>query len=338
MKNKINYLLVNLCLIFTIIFLIYKSKNLWIIIYSFLKKIFIPFIIAFFIAYFLNPILKFLIKKRIPKIISILFIFLIIIIIISIFIIFLFPLLFNQLVSFVNYLITFINYISNKYNFEFNYVKNYLYDFIKSISKYISFGIINIISSSINYFINTLVITILSIYFLNDMDKFKKMFSNKLLNFNYRNYEFFKEVDLELNKYIKAIFKIMIISFFEYSIIYKIIGHPNAFILGLLVSIFGIIPYVGGTITNFIAAVTALVVSKELFIRTVITFLILSIIDGYVINPIIYGKSNKIHPMIVIFACMLGSFLGGIVGMIIALPIAITIITFFKYFFKNKIL
>ena len=93
-----------------------------------------------------------------------------------------------------------------------------------------------------------------------------------------------------------------------------------------------LIPYFGGMITNVVAAVTAFVISPALFIRTVITFAILSLVDGYVINPLVYGKTNNVHPLIVILSVYVGGKLLGIFGIMISFPLAVIIIATIKFF------
>ena len=141
----------------------------------------------------------------------------------------------------------------------------------------------------------------------------------------------------EMEKYLSGFMKIVLISFLEYTIIYSIIGHPNALLLGGLASFGNLIPYFGGIITNIIAAITAFVISPALFIKTCIVFMIFSSIDGYVINPLVYGKTNKVHPLIVISSVFIGGILFGIIGIIIALPLSILIIATIK-FFKNDLI
>ena len=341
LKNKLNYFLVNFTLISLIIYLVYKSRNLWLIIFSTIYKILMPFIFAFFIAYIFYPILRFFNKKNISKLISIPIIFFIIIGVFSAICVIVFPKLYEQIIMLLNYLISFINQISKKYDIDFFNFEKYIYEIIKNIAYYLSGNAINFFSLIINYINKIFIILTLSLSFLIDMDKIRAKIKNNLYKRNSNNC--IEKVDIELNKFFIAFFKIMIISFFEYSICYIIIGHPNALLLGILVSIFGIIPYIGGVITNIIAAITAFAIGPNLFIKTIITSIILSIVDGYIINPLVYGKSNQIHPIIIIFSCTTGGVLGGVLGMILSLPITIVIYTFFKFYLndlyniKNKI-
>ena len=143
-----------------------------------------------------------------------------------------------------------------------------------------------------------------------------------------------------MHNYLTGFVRIMIISVFEYTFAYTIIGHPNAILLGSLAMIANLIPYFGGIINNVVAAVTAFVISPTLFFRTIIVFVVLSMVDGYVINPIVYGKTNKVHPLVVIMSVFAGGILFGILGIIISLPLAIIIITTIQYFkddVKDKI-
>ena len=55
-------------------------------------------------------------------------------------------------------------------------------------------------------------------------------------------------------------------------------------------------------------------------------------LDGYVINPLVYGRTNKVHPIVVISAVFAGGILAGVLGIIISLPVAIIIITTYKYY------
>ena len=140
-----------------------------------------------------------------------------------------------------------------------------------------------------------------------------------------------------MKNYLSGFVKLMIISLFEYAIIYAIIGHPNALLLGFLAMISQLIPYFGGIITNIIAAITALVVSPMLLIKTVITFAILSIVDGNIISPLVYGKTNNVKPVVVILSISAGGILFGITGIIASFPIAIILIATYK-FYKEDIL
>ena len=149
-----------------------------------------------------------------------------------------------------------------------------------------------------------------------------------------KNYKYIKALDDSMHNYFDGFIKIIIITIIEYSITFFLIGHPNAILLGILAAIGNLIPFFGGLITNIIAAITSFVIGPKLFIRTLITFIVLSIVDSYIINPYIYSKSNELHPIIVIFSIFAGGKLFGMKGIIVSLPITILIITTINYYKK----
>jgi predicted PurR-regulated permease PerM len=343
-KDKLNYKLVNSALIMVIIYLLYKTGGLWIGIISKLWSLLLPFIIAFIIAYALYPLVKWLTNNKVPKALAILLAMLLIIGILVIFGAIVFPLLFNQLGSLFNGIMTFINELSVDYDLSLGNLSvtlsNSFNNIINNLSKYVSDGAINVISVSISLISQIFIAFAAAVYILLDMDNIRASIKKYLKRKSKKMYNYVALLDKEMHSYLSGFVKIMIISLFEYSIAYAIIGHPNALMLGCLAMIANLIPYFGGIINNIVAAVTAFVISPALFIRTLIVFAILSMVDGYVINPLVYGKTNKVHPIVVIMSVFIGGALFGIIGIIISLPTAIILITTFKYFkddVKDKI-
>lgn len=338
--TKINYKLLNLVLCSLIIYLIWQTKNFWFGVVSILFEVLLPFFIAFSIAYALNILVSHLCKK-IPRSISIIIVLLTVILIIALIIYLVFPLFTEQIISISNGIISFFKEISLKYNISFStfqeQLSTYFNKIIEKITTIISDGAVDIIGLSINMISKFLIIIAATIYFLKDMEKIKEKMKIYFLNKNKKIYKYLSILNKEMEAYLSGFLKIIMISFFEYTIIYLIIGHPDAILLGFLASIGNLIPYFGGIITNLIAALTAFVISPELFIKTIIVFLIFSSIDGYIINPLVYGKTNKIHPLIIIISVFTGGVTLGIFGIIIALPTAIIIISTYKFIKTEKI-
>ncbi len=99
-----------------------------------------------------------------------------------------------------------------------------------------------------------------------------------------------------------------------------------AFSLGLIAGVLDIIPVLGPTI-----ALTLIILSayKQGFIVVAIAlviFLAVQQISNNVIRPVIFGKFMDLHPLVVIFALLVGGKFGGILGLILA-PAMAAIVT-----------
>lgn len=339
-KDKLNFRLVNLALFSVVFLVLYKTGPLWIGIVGKLWSIIFPFFIAFIVAYALHPFLQFMVNKKIPKGLAIAIIIAILFGLIALLVALIFPLLFNQLSSLLNGILAFVKELITDYDMNLGPLQKTLTDsfndIISGLSKYVSNGAVSVINNSLNVVSIFVIALAASIYLLVDMGKIRSEFKEFLLRKGDRLFKYFKILDEEMKNYLTGFIKIVGITLVEYTIAFLIIGHPNAILLGFLAAVATLIPYFGGMITNVIAAITAFVISPGLFVRTIICFFVLSSIDGYVINPFVYGKTNEVHPLVVIFSVFAGGILFGILGIIISLPLAIIIIATYK-FYKSDI-
>lgn len=328
-KNR----LLNILMIIGIVYLLYLMRDLWAGVVVKLIAIFKPFIIGFVLAYAFYPFLKFL-EKKLPKWLGIVIILLIVFGILAYIIINIIPVFTNELADLLSGLMQFLKDVDTKFNIDLSGVEDALIKTFNKISKEFTEDIAvtggKIINASINVISNFIISLVAFIYLLIDMDmirdKVKKFFRLK----SKKTYNLVKEIDLSCTAYFKGLFINVLIMFIEYTLLYRIIGHPNFLLLGIIAAFSPLIPYFGGIIMNIVAIITASVISTKLLIFCLIICLIFPQIDGYLIAPKIYGKTNKVPALVTIFAVFAGGVLGGFVGIIIALPIAIIIQTIYK--------
>lgn len=336
-KNKLDYKLVNIALVVLIVFLLYQTGHLWMGITNKILSIGLPFLFAFAFAYALYPFLQKLQEKKIPKWLGITIIICLIIGLAVLVIYLITTVMLGQLSSLFGSIMEFISSLQQN-NFDLNLagLESSLSDTFKTIltnfGTYVSDGAINLIDSSLGLISQIFIILASFVYFLIDMDKIREEIRFFFSKRSRKSFNYVKKLDDEMKNYLSGLIQIVIITLIEYTLVYTIIGHPNAILLGFLASIANLIPYFGGIAVNIVAAITAFVVSPSLLIKTIIAFAILSAVDSYVINPTVYGKTNSIHPLVTIIALFAGGILFGILGVFISFPLAIIIVTTYKYY------
>lgn len=338
MSNKINYRLVNTLLIMAIIYIIVATSNYWGGIILKIFNILLPFLLAFIFAYILNPFVKKLEEKGVRRSLALILVILIVLGLLIGLLWVTLPAIYEQLVSFSKMITQVITDVSGKFDLNLGSyqiaITDTLNDLIKNLGSYISTGTIDILGKSVNFLTNAIIVFIVGIYLLIDMDKIRN-FIKKTLKPYPKPYQYLKAIDHEMGAYLHGLAIFMVIQLFEYSILFKIVGHPSWLLLGLLACVTTVIPYFGGLITNIIAVITASVVSTKLCIATLIITLIFPNIDGYIISPHIYGKTNNINPIFVIFIAGVCSSLFGIFGIMMGLPLYLIIRTTWKYFHED---
>ena len=336
MENKINFKLINVILIITIICLLYLIKGLWLGIVGKIFEILLPFAIAFVIAYALYPLTLKLERNGFPKWLSKLIVLILTFgFLVTIFILVI-PMLYDQVLLFLSNISTFINDLSERFALNLGLLQSSVSDvsssLIKNVGTSISNGALSLINASIGFFATAIVVLFVSIYLLIDMEKIREGIKNFIGNKRKKTYNYIKKLDVEISNYFSGLGKNIIIQFFEYTIIFYLIGHPNYLVLGVLCACSTIIPIFGGLIVNILALLIASVVSPKVFWLTLIVCCICPQLDNYVIAPKVYGKTNQLHPLVSIFAVFAGGILMGAIGIIISLPIAIIVIATYNYF------
>ena len=58
-------------------------------------------------------------------------------------------------------------------------------------------------------------------------------------------------------------------------------------------------------------------------------------IEDYLIIPNVVGKFIHVHPIIVIFAVLIGAKMAGVLGVFLALPVAAVLKILFYYFYPK---
>ncbi len=102
-----------------------------------------------------------------------------------------------------------------------------------------------------------------------------------------------------------------------------IVGVPLAFPLAVLVFILAFIPIVGATLAGILAALVALVTNGLVPAIVVVGIVVLvNQLEGNFLQPVVLGKSLKLHELVVLIALTVGTILGGIIGTLLAVPVA----------------
>ena len=131
-------------------------------------------------------------------------------------------------------------------------------------------------------------------------------------------------IEVQLGGYVRGmVLSVTIVSLLSISLLY-LIGLEHFLVIGLFAGLANVIPYLGpvvGIVAGIIAAVLQYsALSAGVIVPVVIVFVIVQIIDNVFIAPVVVARSVNLHPLLVIFAVLVGSQLFGAVGMLLAVP------------------
>jgi predicted PurR-regulated permease PerM len=129
----------------------------------------------------------------------------------------------------------------------------------------------------------------------------------------------------------------LIVAFLQgllFAIGFSVVGLKYGFVLGLLLGFLNIIPYLGSIIGLSITIPLSYFQTGGglgTLISVAIVFVVVQLIEGYVLTPKIMGERTGLHFMAIIIAIFFwGSALGGILGMILAIPLTAFLVSFWR--------
>ena len=106
-----------------------------------------------------------------------------------------------------------------------------------------------------------------------------------------------------------------------------IVGFPYSFLLGALVAVLGVVPYLG-VIVSLIPALLIALFSGAIgvsLLKVAIVYGVAQGLESTVISPRIVGESVGLHPVWILLALSMGGFYFGFVGLLIGVPIAVAL-------------
>ena len=101
-----------------------------------------------------------------------------------------------------------------------------------------------------------------------------------------------------------------------------VLGVPYAVALGLIVALLDLIPLAGATLAAIIVSGVGFLHSTTAGIVLLIFFILYQQLENHVLQPLVYGRTVRLSPLIVLIAVLMGAELAGVIGALGAIPLA----------------
>lgn len=105
-----------------------------------------------------------------------------------------------------------------------------------------------------------------------------------------------------------------------------IVGVPLVIPLSVLVFLLAFVPLVGATVAGILAALVALVAVGPVEALVVVAIVVVvNQLEGDFLQPVVMGRTLRLHPLVILVALTAGTVLAGLTGAVLAVPIAASI-------------
>ncbi len=185
-------------------------------------------------------------------------------------------------------------------------------------------GSLNSISNLVALIIYLILVPLMVFFFLKD----KTILLNSFTRFLPKERRLVKQVGSEMNQqmlnYIRGkVIEILIVGIIT-TVAFIFLGLQYAVLLGVLVGLSVLVPYVGATIVTIPVALVALFqwgIGPE-FGYVMLAYGIIQALDGNLLVPILFSEAVNLHPVTIIIAVIFFGGLWGFWGVFFAIPLA----------------
>lgn len=335
-KSKTHFWTLQILLVLLIIYVSTKVSFLFEPIIVFASTLFTPILIAGILYFIFNPIVRFL-EKKLPRTLSILLIYLAFVALIVFVLSSVGPVftkqvtdLFNSIPSYVKQIQIFIKQMSNSQWFTWIMnqdfvsvakIESSIGEYLTSLPENITGSLSSVFGVVTNIALTAVTVPFILFYMLKDGHRFPNL-AVKILPDKYKNegLKIFKDLYETLAAYIQGQLIVCMFVGTACFIGFWIAGVKYALILGMIIAVTNIIPYVG----PFLGATPAVIIAfldspTKAFIALIIVVAVQQT-DGNLLSPLIIGRRLNTHPLTIILLLIGAGSFGGILGMILAVP------------------
>lgn len=198
----------------------------------------------------------------------------------------------------------------------------------------------NIVSRTLSLFggfVSFLLILVISFYLTVDEDGIKK-FIRAITPKMHETYVIglIERMQLKLARWIQGQLVLAVIMGLLVGIVLWAAGIPYALIFGLLAGFLELIPVIGPIVAAIPAIIVAFFVSPYHGVGILLFYIVINQLENHILIPKIMQKVVGLHPVVVIFAMLIGAKLAGIIGILLAVPVATIVSVFIRDLMRSS--
>ncbi|MBA3992529.1 MAG: hypothetical protein C0469_03310 [Cyanobacteria bacterium DS2.3.42] len=294
-----------------------------------LRMIVICLLMAITLAAAIAPVAEWAEAKRIPRVVTVIVIFIVTALIYSAVAFLLFPPMKQQALALYDNLPKYVEGLTAKFPPLGEYIgtngdhmkidPQHLKEFAPNVAKHT----LSLTAGLLGALANAVLVLFLTSYFVVEA---KEMWEKLLLwippQHRLRASGLIKPLGARMGGYVRGqlLVSIAVATFLGTGL--TILKVEYSLVLGALAGLFNLVPFVGSAITMVLSLVIAFNQSVELAVFVFLLFALEQWLESNFIVPHLLGKQVDLHPLLVLFAILIGATLMGLPGALVAVPVA----------------
>lgn len=172
--------------------------------------------------------------------------------------------------------------------------------------------------------IYVVLVPILVFFFLKDSEQMLSWLGSMLPRERPVMTQIWREMNQQIANYVRGKFIEIVIIAGASSIAFSVLGLNYALLLGLMVGLSVLVPYIGAVVVTLPVAAIGFYQwgwSSEL-LYVMLAYAVVQVLDGNVLVPVLFSEAVNLHPVAIIMAVLVFGGLWGFWGVFFAIPLA----------------
>jgi putative permease len=303
---------------------------------EFFGSLFMPVIVSIIIAYLLHAPVTFLERWKVPHLLAVVIVYALFIGLLVFALIVLIPLLWKELSNLIqelplafNHSQTWLLQFKQKYpkyfaDMELQNAILFFRDQSARVGQFILHYSLGWIPGAIQVILYFVLVPLLVFFFLSDSKQILNWFSRFMPNHRTLVTQVWSEVHGKIGAYVRGrVLEIVIVGVIT-SFVFAILELQYSVLLGALVGLSVIVPYIGAVVVTIPVIIIALMqwgLSAH-FSYLLIAYALIIVLDGNLLVPLLFSGSMSLHPVVIIISVIVFGAFWGFWGIFFAIPLA----------------
>jgi predicted PurR-regulated permease PerM len=330
---------------------IYLGGMLWQLFLRF-SDIILTFFMAWLLAYTLNPVADFLVKQRIPRALAIMLVYIILFLaLITIGLVVVPPLAAqtvqlgrsipgwaNEWPRYVDLVQAFLNERGFDVRLSSMFSDSALLQRAEQLGTGLAQNAIVVAQGVAAFIFNTVIVIILSLYFMIDGERFSRLFIDVLpARWEEEARYLLTAIDKTFGGFMRGLLIQTVVYAIGTGIVMALAGLPFVLVVSLFAGAMMVIPFIGSVVAMVPPIILAALTGDPL--RVLLVFAGLMLLQQLVLNvisPKVMSDTVGMHPLLIFLAVLLGTKEAGVWGAIFGVPIMGVIYSMVIQFYRQR--
>lgn len=301
-------------------------------------------LVALFLAAGLNPMVEFFMRRGMRRAFALVLVIVVVLAAVALFAVAIVPVISDQVSALTKQVPVWFDQLQHNATIQGFNRKYHLFNNLQSalssssLARNVFGGVVGIGLAVLSGIVNTLIVIVLTLYFLASLPTLKRAFYQLAPATRRARVTFLGDEILgNVGSYVSGAFLVALCAGVSSLVFLFIVGLGQyAVALAFVVMILDVIPMIGATLGAIIVTLIGFATSPAIGLACLIFYIVYQQFENYVIYPRVMSRSVDIPGSLIVVAALIGAGLLGVIGALLAIPAAASALLLVREVFVRR--